>query len=1241
MFGSIVRILSNIDLKFKLGVIHPLVFVTGLTGLVSSTLVSCDSTAKIVTSVTSGAKSQNGITLSVDAVTLKTGETLQLTAKTSSSSGDTDVTNVGAWDVVEGADSISVNDSDKKGLITAGQTPGVGKISFTLQGKVAYLTTTTSNPSSTAPELQSLADLSLVDGVELSSISLVNTGLPVASCSVSPPLPSGLAISVVNSSCSFTGTPLVTQAQTTYKITATAENGKEASVEVRIAIVVASPPVIADAAAQTFLASTPISAVAFTNSGSTAVSCASSPTLPSGLSVGVSSGSCRITGTAQSIQTAATYTIIATAADGSKDTATVSITVNPSNPPIIANASAQTFVTTLAVTPLSFTNTGDAVVSCAITPSLPTGLSIAVNASTCRITGTPTASQSATTHTVTATAADGSQDTATVSVTVNAANPPALANASAQTYVTTVAVSALSFTNTGAAVVSCSDSPALPAGLSISVNGGTCRITGTPTASQGATVHTITATGADGTTDTADVTITVTTASPPVVANAAAQSYVTTVAVSALSFTNSGSAVTACSISPALPTGLSLGVNASTCRITGTPTATQTATIHTVTATAADGSQDTADVSITVSSASPPTIADAAAQSYVTTVAISALSFTNSGSAVTSCSVSPALPTGLSLGVNASTCRITGTATVTQAATTHTITATAADGSQDTASVSVTVVAANPPIIANAAAQTYVTTVAISALSFANTGAAVTGCSVSPALPTGLSVSVSASTCQITGTATSTQGATSHTVTGTAADGSTDTATVSITVNAASPPAIADASAQTYTTTVAISALSFTNSGSSAQACTVSPALPAGLALGTNVNTCRITGTPTAAQTATSHTVTATAADGSQDTATVSITVNTASPPNIANASAQSYSTGVAISALSFTNSGSAATSCASSPTLPTGLAVAVNSSTCRITGTPTAAQSATTHTITATAADGSTDTATVEITVVSAGITCPTNYVKVPANNDLGTAEFCVMKYEARVVGGIAVSQASGTPANYMLPRGDSTTPGSAIKLCLNEGPGYALISNNQWQAIARNIETAESGGVYLNWSNGSNTGNNFINMGHSDGSPNDGVYAYTLAAAADNAPCTGTEQTNCTDNTHADFSQKRTHTLSNGQVIWDFSGNVSEWVSDVDLNPGTDGSAGYVAAETWSGGATGKLKWGPSGSYTGKTTGLRGGLGYVYFNWGGAQRGGIGDGNAGIFSVTPSDPNGGSSIPNYDGFRCVYNGP
>jgi formylglycine-generating enzyme required for sulfatase activity len=92
----------------------------------------------------------------------------------------------------------------------------------------------------------------------------------------------------------------------------------------------------------------------------------------------------------------------------------------------------------------------------------------------------------------------------------------------------------------------------------------------------------------------------------------------------------------------------------------------------------------------------------------------------------------------------------------------------------------------------------------------------------------------------------------------------------------------------------------------------------------------------------------------------------------------------------------------------------------------------------------------------------------------------------------------------------------------------GASLITNREWQTIARNIEAQGS-----NWTGGT-LGSGGLWRGHSDATPN-----VALAASTDNDPYSGTGNT-------APSIERRTHTLSNGEVIWDMGGNVWEWTND-----------------------------------------------------------------------------------------------
>ncbi len=156
----------------------------------------------------------------------------------------------------------------------------------------------------------------------------------------------------------------------------------------------------------------------------------------------------------------------------------------------------------------------------------------------------------------------------------------------------------------------------------------------------------------------------------------------------------------------------------------------------------------------------------------------------------------------------------------------------------------------------------------------------------------------------------------------------------------------------------------------------------------------------------------------------------------------------------------------------------------------------------------------------------CPTGYIVVPGDAAYGTTDFCVMKYEAKSsAGGKGVeSRATDVPLRYTI------TWANAVAACRNLGPGYALINNNEWMTIASNIANVAS-----NWSDDS-VGSGALNRGHTDGTPAD-----ALAASTDTDACSGTGQT-CSDTVWD--SQRRTHKLSNSADIWDFSGNVLEWV-------------------------------------------------------------------------------------------------
>jgi len=169
--------------------------------------------------------------------------------------------------------------------------------------------------------------------------------------------------------------------------------------------------------------------------------------------------------------------------------------------------------------------------------------------------------------------------------------------------------------------------------------------------------------------------------------------------------------------------------------------------------------------------------------------------------------------------------------------------------------------------------------------------------------------------------------------------------------------------------------------------------------------------------------------------------------------------------------------------------------------------------------------------------LNCAAGYVTVPGNSLFGTQAFCAMKYEAKDSGGTAVSTVSGTPWVSMNQGTARTKSSEACAKC-------HLMTLNEWLTIAHNALNVPS-----NWSGGA-VGSGAVFGGHNDGTPAAGL----AASSNDTDAYNGTGQTS--------GNQRRTLTLSNGEVIWDFVGNVWEWVDE--QTPAKVGTQPGIASDT-----------------------------------------------------------------------------
>ncbi len=753
--------------------------------------------------------------------------------------------------------------------------------------------------------------------VAITAIFPLNSGGSIASCGISAALPAGLTFDPSN--CGITGTPTVAAGPTAFVITASNAAG-EANATLTLEVL-DLPPIISYSPASRAFTKGLSDSAAVISSGGPFNQCDVTPALPAGLSL---SSSCLISGTAEGLFSPTTFTV--TASNGTQTGSTLLVlSVRDAVPLLTYSPSVRTLTLNSEIVAPGIvpTQTGGVTTACGVAPPLPAGLTLAAD---CTLTGTPTEIRALDQYNITASNSGGHALTS-LSIEVRDVPPQISYGSYSHSFTQDADIPDLIATNTGGAITHCSSSPTLPAGLGMDEE---CLISGRPIDAMTATPFVITAFNSGGT-SSRTLTLSVDVGPPDIIFSPSARILGVTLSMPAILPINNGGAITGCSVSGSLPPGLTLS---NSCMVAGVPTAVGGPWTVFVTASNARGESEPAELTLTVTQIPPVLVYPQNNFIFTRDTPISDVAPSLSGGSLESCSVSPALPAGLSF--NPGTCVLSGTPTVQSDQQTYLISASNSVGS----SIQTLTIRVNdilPAVTFNPTTLSYLVGSAISPPIVSNTGGGILGCSISPGLPSGLLMN---SQCQLSGTPLQETAQTVYTVT-TVNSGGSSTSQFTMTVLQQAPQLQFFPTSYSFSVGGTINDVTPFNTGGTIQNCTVDPALPDGLTLG--ATTCVISGTPTVAAPSASYTVTASNGTGSS-ARTIAIQVATGPPVLSFNPSSLTLTASISMSPLSPVNAGGAVTACNVSPSLPVGISFA---SDCRLTGTALAPQSAVLYTLT------------------------------------------------------------------------------------------------------------------------------------------------------------------------------------------------------------------------------------------------------------------------------------------------------
>ena len=499
---------------------------------------------------------------------------------------------------------------------------------------------------------------------------LVSLTLPAASGGVTPltyslkgTLPTG--VTFTPGTRVLAGTPTALQNATSYTYEALGANAHYSREWITIEVVQDTAPTLTKPADQSWVQNIANSVtLPAASGGNVPLIYSLVGTLPTGVTF--DSSTRVLSGTPSATQSATTYTYKVRDCDGTEVSKTFTFAVTNSTPTLKAPVSESWIQNIATSVTLPAASGGDAPLTYSVVGTLPTGVTF--DSSTRVLSGTPSATQPATTYTYKVRDANGDEDPKRFTIAVESDSSPSLTPLADLTWLKNVAVSlTLPAASGGNSPLTYALVGTLPKGVTFDTS--TRVLSGTPSATQSATTYTYKVRDANGDEPTDEVFTIKVTGAIPTLGSVSDQSWVQNVATSiTLPAASSGDAPLTYSVVGSLPTGVTF--DTSTRVLSGTPSATQSATTYTYKVRDADGDEDTDEFTIEVTNA-PLTLGSVSDQSWVQHVATSVtLPAATGGDAPLTYSVVGSLPTGITFAV--STRILSGTPSVLQNPTTYT-----------------------------------------------------------------------------------------------------------------------------------------------------------------------------------------------------------------------------------------------------------------------------------------------------------------------------------------------------------------------------------------------------------------------------------------------------------------------------------------------------------------------------------------------------------------------------------------